>query len=193
MRGLLFALPILTALAVLVLAWRGDEPAPVGAQPPALGEPRYSLSDVRWRRLDEQGQVQLVATADRVDWYDDESAQLSGLMVNGLGGEASPWILRAPQGEAPAASRNLRLYGPVTVEGRWPEGTPFEFVTSELWVDQPEGHLRTDTPVMLSGGGRTARAEGLRADWEGKTVELVGHVEVHYDQFSGRERDDSAR
>lgn len=190
MRGLFFALPILAALAVLALSWR-SAPPPAGTAPVAQAQPRYSLTDAHWRRLDEQGRVQMVATADRVEWYDDESAQLSGLVVSGLGGEGSPWLLRAPQGEAPAHSRNLRLYGPVTAEGRWPEGAPFEFLTSELWVDEPAKAIRTDTPVILSGTGRTARAEGLRSDWQGRTVELIGHVEVQYDEDAERRRNES--
>ncbi len=67
MRRLLFTLPILLAVALLVLTWRGNEPAIEPSSPATEARPRYQLGDARWIRYDERGQPEFQASAESTD------------------------------------------------------------------------------------------------------------------------------
>lgn len=183
MRRLLFALPILLALGVLLGTWRGAAP-PRPEAPEAVGAlPRYTLKEAHWTRFDESGKPAFEATAGNIDYFSDESARLKTIELRALGGKASPWRISAPEGYAPPREQRVNLHGPVTAVAQWPEGEkgePLNFEASQLWVDQRKQELYTDTPVRLSGPNRNAEAGGLRADWTGKKLELLGDVRMKY-------------
>ncbi|HZP12745.1 MAG TPA: LPS export ABC transporter periplasmic protein LptC [Nevskiaceae bacterium] len=181
MRRLLFALPILLAVALLVLTWRGNETAVEPSSPAAEAQPRYQLDDARWIRYDERGQPEFQASAESIEYFDDESAKLSTIEMHSLGGASSPWRISAPRGHAPPHSQQrVQLYGGVDANGQWPQGEPLSFQTPSLWVDEKTHQIYTDAPVQLRGPGRSASAAGMRADWIGKSVELLGQVRTQY-------------
>ncbi len=176
MRRLLVVLSVVAVIAggVLLETWRGGAPAPEpqAAEPEAL--PRYKVTDGRWVRYNVRGQPEFQATAETIEYFDDESARLKTIEMHSLGGASSPWRLSAPEGFAPAHSQQrLQLRGGVTAMGHWPEGEPLNFETPYLWIDEARRQLDTDAPVLVRGRNRSARAEGLRADWVGKSVELT--------------------
>jgi LPS export ABC transporter protein LptC len=175
-----FVLPILAVLGVLFATWRGATPITAPVTVTTAGQPRYTLSGARWTRYDEQGQASFAAQAQTIDYYNDESARLHEVELRGLGGIGSPWQIKAPLGIAPAHARRMLLSGPVTAIGRWPEGESVSFVTPELWVDQDSREISTEAAVKLVSASRSADATGLRADWEGKTLELLHDVRVNY-------------
>jgi len=181
MRRLLFALPILIALGVLLATFReGVAPSEV-TRAAAQAAPRYKVNDARWVRYNENGQSEFEATAETIENFDDESARLSTLEMHSLGGASSPWRISAPEGFAPPHSQNrMQLRGGVRAMGHWPEGEPLSFETPYLWVDETNRELYTDAPVLLRGKSRSAHADGLRASWVGRSIELIGKVQAQY-------------
>lgn len=180
MRRLLFALPILIAVGVLMATWRGGAPRPPRAAAASESQPRYTLTDGRWLRYGLDGRPEFEATAQTIDYYDDESARLQTVEVHALGGAGSPWRINAPEGYAPPHSQRMQLRGNVTAVATWPQGETVNFQTAYLWVDQNRRELSTDAPVQMRGRNRSANADGLRADWTGKLVELLGQVRMQY-------------
>ena len=182
MRRFLFALPILIAIGVLLATWRGGGPPPRPTTEAGEAQPRYVLNEGRWTRFSEEGHPQFEATAQTIEYFDDDSAQLHTVEMRSLGGPASPWRLNAPEAYSPPHSDRMELRGMVTAIAHWPEGETANFQTPRLWVDEKKHQLYTDAPVQMRGRSRNANADGLRADWIGKTVELLGQVRMQYAQ-----------
>lgn len=181
MRPLLFALPILIVLGVLLATWRGVAPAPRAPVEAAQALPRYTVKDGRWIRYNVRGEPEFVVSAQSIEYYDDESARLATIEMHSLGGASSPWRLSAPEGYAPPQSQHrLQLKGGVEAMGHWPEGEPLNFTTQYLWIDEKNRNLFTDAAVEIRGRSRSATADGLRADWVGQSVELLGHTKMRY-------------
>jgi lipopolysaccharide export system protein LptC len=181
MRRLAFALPLLVALGIWLATWRSSLQPPAAAPARAEAQPRYQVTDGHWIRYNERGESEFEATAERIEYFDDESARLSTLEMHSLGGSESPWRLSAPEGYAPPHSdRRMQLRGGVRAMGHWPEGEPLNFETQYLWVDEVNRQLYTDAPVLLRGKSRSAKADGLRAAWVGRSVELLGQVRMQY-------------
>lgn len=180
MRPLLFALPLLIAVGIL-LTWQGGAPPPQKPAEVAQALPRYQVADGRWTRFDAQGRPEFVVSAQSIEYYDDESARLKTIELHSLGGASSPWRLSAPDGYAPPHSQHrLQLKGGVSATSHWPEGEPLHFTTQYLWIDEKNRELFTDAAVEVRGNSRSATADGLRADWVGKSVELLGNTKMRY-------------
>lgn len=176
MRRLLLVVPILAVIAagVLLETWRGGAPPPQPQAADAQALPRYKVTDGRWVRYNAQGEPEFQATAEIIEYFDDESARLKTIEMHSLGGATSPWRLSAPEGFAPPHSQQrLQLRGGVSAMAHWPQGEPLSFESPYLWIDQARRQLDTDAPVLVRGRSRSARAGGLRADWVGKSVELT--------------------
>lgn len=142
--------------------------------------PRYTLTGASWLRLDSKGQPQLRAQAVQIDFFDDDSARLETLSVDALGGLDSVWRLSAPSGYVPPHQKRLRLDGPVNGETRLADNEWAQLHAEQLWVDQSRRELTSDKPVRLVSPRRQAQAHGLRADFNGKRIELRGNVEARY-------------
>ena len=176
----------ITPLALLLALgfWLSNLPEPAVTEPAVTAEktaPRYAMSGVRWLRLDNQGRPQFRAQAATIDFYDDDSARLHTLGLDALGGFDSVWHLTAPSGYVPARQKRLRLDGPVTGEGQLAENETAHLHAGQLWVDQTKREISSDRPVLIESPRRQAQAQGLRADFGGKRIELRGKVEAHYD------------
>ena len=180
MRRILFALPVVFALGVVIVSWRGGAPKPSQTPMEVEAQPRYTVQDARWTRYDAQGQPSFEASAAHIDYFDDESARLETLEMRALGGAGSPWLLTAPSGYAPPHAQRMKLLGPVNATAHWPKGETTKLATTELWVDEAKRELYTDAPVHVTGPGRDADSEGMRADWTGKTFEMHGDVRMRY-------------
>lgn len=180
MGRLLFG-ALAAVLAIVALFVAGpDLQAPAEPAPAAERVPRYEVTGAQWTRLGARGEPEFRAQAATIHWYADDSAELSDLRIDALGGSASPWQLQAPAGQAPAGQRRLHLTGGVHASGERPDADTLEFTTPDLWVDLLRRELRTEAPVVLRSGPRSATARGLQADFAGENVKLLDDVQVDY-------------
>lgn len=178
---LTLVLVMLTAGAVLLTLQnfeRAGHRSAAAESPPAT--PRYTLKSAEWTRLDAEGQLEFVANAQLIEYFDDQSLRLQQPEVHAFGGSGSPWRLTAPEGSTPAHSRNLLLTGPVLAMGRWPDGEELGINTEHLWLDVENKVLRTDADVTLSSATRKVLASGLIADSMGQRIELLSKVRAAY-------------
>lgn len=173
------------ALGAGILTFRNFQQAgQPGAGAESQESPRYTLSKVRWTRLDVNGQPEYVAKAASLEYFDNRSSQLLAPEVSAFGGNGSPWHLTAPEGSSPARSRNLQLTGNVRVTGRWQNGSEIQFDTPYLWLDAEQNQLRTDAPVVMTSTGRKLMATGFIADAAGREVKLLNKVRGEYEPQS---------
>lgn len=173
----------LALLAVLVSGWlfwssvplpggeASDKHSPVNA--------RYSIEGLRLLRTDELGVPAMELLAERADWFDDASAQLTSVQARGLSGRASPWRLLAPTGTVPAGEKRLKLAAPVSGEGRWPQGGRFNLKAGSVWVDDRARRFDSSEPMLIDSPGRSARAQGFSARFDGSQMTL-DDVEMRY-------------
>lgn len=150
------------------------------ASAPAARLPRYSVSNAQWIRLGARGEPEFRAEAASIDWYPDDSAELTQLRIDSLGGTASPWRLEAPAGHAPAGERRIRLTGSVHAVSERPDAETVDFTAPDLWVDLLRHELSTQSAVVLRAGVRSATARGLQADFAGEHLRLLEDVQVDY-------------
>ena len=171
-------LALLTAVAVQY-ALRVQRPYDAPTES-AERRPRYELLQVRWLRLDEAGRPEFRAQAAQLKQYADESAELSEVQLDALGGLDSPWQIRAPSGTVPSRQKRIRLNGPVVADGRLTPNEPAQFTAQNLWVDQAQKQLSTEGRVTITTPTRAAHARGMRTDFKGTQVDLLHDVEVSY-------------
>lgn len=169
------------AVALLGLTWVSVKRPAAHSAALDTDRPRYYLDDTEWVRYDANGNPEQRVRTQRIEMLADDSARLTELTVDQLGGEQGPWVLRAPTGYSPPDSRRLLLENTVTVEGHWPGDPPLKLETQQMWVDSQVHQIYTDTPVSIAGVARSADADGMRADWDADRVQLQGNVKVRYD------------
>lgn len=144
-------------------------------------QPRYELENAEWMRMDASGAPQFIAKAERISWYDDQSARMLQPELFSLGGKGSPWRLAAPTGRMPADSRDIFLSGSVLATGKWPDGADLTLNTDRLWVDTENKMLHTDAELSLDGPGRHVLATGMNADWTGRDLKLLSNIQARYE------------
>lgn len=179
MVGLLILLGAVVGLRALL---PDTEPAPPEQLGAAERTPRYYLKQASWVQLGPAGQVEYQVQASAARYYDDESAQLEELVINGLAGTDN-WSLRAPEGYAPPHERRMLLEGPVRGNGQWTDGERFALQTEHLWLDTLRREIYTEAPVELVSKHRNLNATGMRADWAGSELQLQSRVRVRYEQL----------
>lgn len=179
MRWMMLVLVAVAGAAALALMGERLQEPVVVTPPPSVELPRYSVTGAEWIRLDAGGQPEMRARAGVIDYFADDSARLSDLTLDSLGGSTSPWQMHSPTGRVPPHERRLLLEGEVLASGVYGD-EPVSFKTRELWVDLLRREFRTDAPVVLDSPFRRASARGLRADFAGTTVQLLNDVEVDY-------------
>ena len=89
----------------------------VAASPDKL--PRYTLTQADLTRYDAAGQPSMKATAATLEYFDDESATATTLVVDVLSGPKTPWHIEAPAGNLRAGSREIELTGEVVAHTDW--------------------------------------------------------------------------
>ncbi|MGH8540739.1 MAG: LPS export ABC transporter periplasmic protein LptC [Stenotrophobium sp.] len=180
---LLIPLLVLLAASLMWLSSNVERGAThVASQQSPSRQPRYTLSGVDWLRTDQTGKVQLHATADTVEYYDDQSAQLARISIDQLGGPQGIWRLSAPAGEVPAGEQRILLGEPVTLTGHLANGRPMELTTNHLWVDNTQETIHTGDPVEMQSGPQRVHATGFAASWTSDKVQLLNDVKVDYAQ-----------
>lgn len=179
-RPLLLVLLVAVSAIALVQYTLNTSQAPAALSEAGERPARYELSQVRWQRLNEAGQLEFRAQAVRLRQYNDDSAELSELQLDALGGLDSPWQIRAPSGTVPSRQQRIRLNGPVIADGRLTPNEPAQLTADNLWVDSVKKELSTEGPVTVETPTRSARARGLRTDFKGRQLNLLHDVEVTY-------------
>lgn len=180
MNRLLLPLLVLLVAGLIILSFgtpREPKTAAVAGQEP----PRYTVQKARWQRFDAQGKPMFEATAESIDYFDDESADLHTLDLTALaGGDGPPWRAAAPVGHSPPGEHRVQLTGGVTGQGHWPDGEALTFKTPDLWLD-PEGkRLDTASQVTIESANRNAEATGLRVDGDKAVIHLLKDVRISY-------------
>jgi LPS export ABC transporter protein LptC len=180
-KTLLYAvLPLALLAGAVALIWQGLRTPPPEPSGPAQEQPRFAVTGARWLRLGAGGQPEFRAQAAAIDYYADGSARLRAVGLDALGGHESPWHLEAPAGESPPRARRFQLTGGVRGTADRPDGGTVAFATDRLWVDLLRRELYTEATVRLQTDLRSASARGLRADFDGERVQLLGDVRVDY-------------
>jgi len=169
LAGLLFTLSRIDDVAV--------EPAA-----PDNRLPRYTLTGAELTRYDVQGQPALKATAATLEYFDDESAQATTLVLDVISGPTTSWHIEAPTGTLKPGSREMRLEGDVVANGNWPDnGEPVTLKTPTLWVDPDSHTLRTDAVVQAASRTRNGSATGMNANWVQHDLHLLNNVKMRYE------------
>jgi LPS export ABC transporter protein LptC len=143
--------------------------------------PRYTMHNAEWTRLGNDGKAEFHVTATTIDYYDNESAQLSGMTMDGLDAGRGPWTLTSPAGEMPAHEQRILLKNPVVMTGQPKQSPdPVKLTTDQMWVDSGLKQIYTESPVLMTRGAQQASATGMRADWTGQKLDLLHDVKVTY-------------
>lgn len=180
-RLLVLVAVLAVCVALLKTVQNFDQAGPQKVLDESGPRPRYVLHDAEWTRLGPDGKAQFHVTAATIDYYDDKSAILSTMTMDGLGGDKGAWRLTSPNGEVPAEEERILLKKPVVITGTSNNGRePIKMFTDQLWVDNKRKEIYTDLPIRLTQGAQQATATGMRADWVGQKLDLLHDVEVNY-------------
>ncbi len=144
--------------------------------------PRYTLSGAELTRFDAAGQPSMKATAATLEYFDDESALATTLVVDVLSGAKTPWHIDAPTGALSPGSRELKLSGEVVANGQWPDNGEALVLRSPTMTVDPDTHvLRTDAVVHADSRSRKGTAVGMAANWEKQDLRLLNNVKMRYE------------
>jgi LPS export ABC transporter protein LptC len=182
MGRLLVLVLILTAsMAMLKAVQNFDQASTQQVQEDNGPRPRYALRDAEWTRLGPDGKSQFHITASTIDYFDNKSAILGNMTMDGLGGDKGAWVLTSPAGEMPSQQERILLKKPVVITGNSNRGgDPIKMFTDQLWVDNKRKEIYTESPLRLTQGEQQATATGMRADWVGQKLDLLHDVKVTY-------------
>ncbi|MES2488293.1 MAG: LPS export ABC transporter periplasmic protein LptC [Pseudomonadota bacterium] len=182
MRRLLL---LVVALAISVALWMGVQSFDRASEPQAQDEsgprPQYALRDAEWTRLGADGKTQFHITAATIDYYENKSAVIGRMSMDGLGGDKGAWTLTSPAGEVPADQERILMKKPVVITGKPNKGgDSILLVTDQLWVDSKRKEIYTSAPLRMTYGPQQATATGMKADWAGENLNLLHDVKVTY-------------
>lgn len=179
-----FAVAGLAVVALGALLFSLNRIDDIAIEPETGGErlPRYTLSDAELIRYDAKGQPALKATAATLEYFDDESATATALVVDVIAGPKTPWHLEAPAGAMQAGSRELVLTGAVVATGRWPDNDePLVIRTPTMTVDPERNLLHTNAPIEAASATRNGTAVGLSANWVAQDLRLLNKVKMRHE------------
>lgn len=144
--------------------------------------PRYTLTNAELTRFDAAGQPTMKATAATLEYFDDESALATTLVVDVLSGTRTPWHIDAPAGNLRAGSREIELTGEVIANGQWPDNGEALVLRSPSMTVNPDTHvLHTAAAVDVESRSRKGTAVGMNANWEKQDLRLLDNVKMRYE------------
>ena len=180
-RLLLLVTVLLISVAMLLTVRNFDKAGVPQAQDIGGTHPRYIVRDAEWTRLGADGHPQFHVTASTIDYYDDQSAVLGNMTMDGLSGSKGAWTLTSPAGQMPDNQERVLLKKPVVATAHSSRsGEPIQLYTDQMWVDSKRKEIYTDAPIRMIQGQQQATATGLRADWAGQKLDLLHDVKVTY-------------
>lgn len=175
--ALLSALLVVLIGGALWLTFKGFEPTEVAAEL-TQEHPQYEMENALWLRYGDDGQIEMRARADRIEYFDDRSMELSRVQIDRLSDEG-PWVLVAARGQVPAQSQRMQLLPDVNVEGRR-GGQPIHIHAPQVWLDWSRKTISSAKQVNMTSPGRTLSALGFEADWSGERLRFHKNVEMNY-------------
>lgn len=181
-RGLLTLASAILIVVAVIWSLRGLEDAAPEMKAPQASDPRYTAKKAEWTHLNAQGVAEFHLTADTIDYFDDRSAKLQGVMIDRLRTGENPWRLTAPQGTMPPQENRVLLQDPVHAIGTLQSGETVSIDTPRLWADATRNELYTSDAVQISGSNWFATSIGLRADLSGDKMTLQKNIKVKYAQ-----------
>lgn len=144
--------------------------------------PRYTLTAAELTRFDTAGRPAMTATAATLEYFDDESATATTLVVDVLSGAKTPWHIEAPAGRLRAGSREIELTGEVVAHGQWPDNGEALVLRSPSMTVNPDAHvLHTTAAVDVDSRTRKGTAVGMNANWEQQDLRLLDNVKMRYE------------
>ena len=179
-RGLLTLASAVLIIVAVIWALLGLEDTAPETKAPQVTDPRYTAKKAEWTHLNAQGVAEFHLTADTVDYYDDRSAKLQGVMIDRLRTGENPWRLTAPQGTMPSKENRVLLQNPVHAIGALQSGETVTIDTPRLWADATRNELYTSDAVQISSATWLATSVGLRADLAGDKMTLLKNIQVKY-------------
>jgi len=144
--------------------------------------PRYTLTAAELTRYDADGEPALKATAANLEYFDDESAQATTLVVDVLSGPKTPWHITSPTGRMAPGSRMMTLSGNVIADGQWPDNGEAVTVRSPTMKIDPDAHLlSSEVEVNADSRTRKGTATGMIANWAQQDLRLLNNVKMRYE------------
>lgn len=174
---LLPALLIVMVSGALWLTFKGFSPTEIAAESTAQ-QPRYEMENAQWLRYGEDGELELRAQAERIEYFDDRSMQLDSVQIDRLGSQG-PWTLTAERGEVPPRTERMQLLPRAQVQGQR-SGQPVTITAPQVWVDWSKKTIHSSQRINMSSPGRTLDAIGFEADWQGERLRFLRNVEMRY-------------
>lgn len=173
----------LIAAAAVIVAQSMKRDAQLAAPAAASTErvPTYIADQATWIRYGADGQPQVRAQAERIDYYDDRSVTLSTVSLDRLGGPQGHWHVTAPQGTVPPNAQRMRLGPDVVLTGEPRASLPTTIKARDVWVDWQKKTIASDQPVQGAAPGRAVAARGWQTDFDASKLQMQGNVEVQYD------------
>lgn len=176
-------LPMIGLLAMLAgwLAFQGFRKPIALETADTVERPRYHIEGAQWRRYDDAGSLVFEAQATGIDYFDDASMEMTGIVLLTHGEETGgSWQLTASRGSVPAGEKRIELKPEVRIDGQPHRQPSIEIGTPTLWVDWVGRTLEAPGPIVARSPGREVRAIGMRADWSGRRAEFLQQVESSY-------------
>lgn len=149
----------------------------------ARHEPDYFIDDMTRTTTGEDGSIQNILRATRVEHFpDDDSTELASPHLEIYNGNPEPWHVIAEQGWVSSGNDVVLLRGEVEIWRLGPDGRrSYEVITSELRVLPREQYAETDNPTIIVGAQTVTHAIGMRANFAHSRLELVERVRSRYE------------
>ncbi|WP_316933358.1 LPS export ABC transporter periplasmic protein LptC [Marinobacter sp. AL4B] len=174
-----------TIAATLFLMWQSDEPP--GGQEKAEelrgpAEPDGFIIQADYRTWDTEGSPKIRMTSPRIEQFESRNLAVMEQPRATLHGEGDPvpWNVEADQGSLLQNDDLVNLNGNVVIH-RQLQGSETTFETDELTLNNTEGTVYTDQPVIITEPHGTTKATGMKAWLDDRILELNSQVEGHYD------------
>jgi len=175
-----------TIAAAVFLLWQSDEP-PMTSYSDARqlrgnAEPDGFVVNGKYTSYDETGQRKIVFTSPRIEQFEDENlATMESPNAELFSAtDPEPWILDADNGSLLRNQDLLDLTGNVRVVRTIGDRTA-TLNTESLTLDNDQGIVYTDDPVVIVDSVGTTRAKGMKAWINERILELNSQVEGRYE------------
>lgn len=151
--------------------------------PAAAYNPNAFMEGVITRVMDKNGLPRYELRSPRLTHYpQDNRTRMEQPQITLFRPDDRYWQLRADSATAFQGDDEILLQGQVLVQRPEATGSPgFELRTSELIVYPQLDRAETQALTTVHSASGELQAEGMRADFNTETVQLLSHVRGHYE------------